>query len=327
MKTPSIVIGVAFFGVVCGGQIYADTFGTGSNVFIMDFVEIGNPDNADDSGAGGGIYSSPFGGVAYRFRMAVYEVTQEQVTKATNLGLENVVAGAWTGNQPAAQVSLYEAAAFVNFLNTNTGHHPAYDLTFSGGQWAMKLWSSTNAWQLGGENLYRHKDSYYFLPSEDEWYKSAYHKNDGVTANYWDYPTASNSVPDGLDFEGDPQFEALFADSFSGPGMYEVTNSGSAASPYGTFGQGGLVYEMMESAFTPPNDNSTELRTFRGGDKNSPENALRSSNRTAAGPTVSNGLIGFRIASVPEPSSAALITATAVLMGATRRYRNMRVRL
>ena len=53
------------------------------------------------------------------------------------------------------------------WLNTITRHQPAYDLTYSGG-WRMTLWSSAQAWHAGGENLYRHKDAYYFLPSEDE---------------------------------------------------------------------------------------------------------------------------------------------------------------
>jgi len=35
-------------------------------------------------------------------------------------------------------------------------------------------------WQAGGENLFLET---YYLPSEDEWYKAAYHKNDGVAAN------------------------------------------------------------------------------------------------------------------------------------------------
>ena len=34
-----------------------------------------------------------------------------------------------------------------------------------------------------------------WIPSEDEWYKAAYHKNNGVTGNYWDYPTGTNTVP------------------------------------------------------------------------------------------------------------------------------------
>ena len=178
----------------CKGAAVADTFGSGANAFTIDFVDIGNPGNTDDAGAGGGSYSSPYGGVAYTYRMGVTEVPQDWITKATNLGMTNVTAGAWTGSQPAANMTWYEAAAFVNWLNTSTGHQPAYDLTYSSG-WSMKLWSSAQAWQAGGENLYRHKDAYYFLPSEDEWYKAAYHKNDGVTANYWDYATGSNTIP------------------------------------------------------------------------------------------------------------------------------------
>ena len=33
------------------------------------------------------------------------------------------------------------------------------------------------------------------IPTEDEWYKAAYHKNDGDTGNYFDYPTSSDTVP------------------------------------------------------------------------------------------------------------------------------------
>ena len=37
--------------------------------------------------------------------------------------------------------------------------------------------------------------NYVALPTEDEWYKAAYHKNDGVTGNYYLYPTSSNAAP------------------------------------------------------------------------------------------------------------------------------------
>ena len=77
----------------------------------------------------------------------------------------------------------------MNWLNTSTGHHAAYQLDIE--LTTLTPWASVDAWQLGGENLYRHKDAYYFLPNEDEWYKAAYHKNDGVTANYWDYATGA----------------------------------------------------------------------------------------------------------------------------------------
>ena len=35
----------------------------------------------------------------------------------------------------------------------------------------------------------RKANSQYVIPTENEWYKAAYHENDGVTGNYWDYPT------------------------------------------------------------------------------------------------------------------------------------------
>ena len=80
----------------------ADTFGTGPNTFTIDFVNVGNAGNADDAGAGGGLYSTPYGGVGYEYRMGMYEITEDAITKATAGGLLNVTAGAWTGSQPAA---------------------------------------------------------------------------------------------------------------------------------------------------------------------------------------------------------------------------------
>ena len=150
--------------------------------------------------------------MGYDYRMGVTEVPQDWITKATNLGLTNVTAGAWGASQPAANMTWFEAAAFVNFLNTSTGHQAAYQLT---GVTSLTPWGAADAWDndpgAGVDlNLYRHKDAYYFLPSEDEWYKSAYHKKDGVTANYWDYAMGSNSVPDGIDFVEDPVFDSVF---------------------------------------------------------------------------------------------------------------------
>ena len=107
---------------------HADTFGTGPNTFTIDFVNVGNAGNANDAGAGGGIYSTPYGGVGYNYRMGTYEISQDAITKATASGLVGVVAGAHTGNEPAANMTWYEAAAFVNFLNTSTGHQAAYQL-------------------------------------------------------------------------------------------------------------------------------------------------------------------------------------------------------
>jgi len=246
--------------------------------------------------------------------MGVTEVSQDWITKATNLGMANVTAGAWAGNQPAANMTWYEAAAFVNWLNTSTGRPAAYQL--NGTNTALTLWSSGQAWQAGGENLYRHKDAYYFLPSESEWYKAAYHQNDGVTANYWDYATGSNSIPTAV-ASGTGAGTAVYNGQ---PGPVDVNNDGGL-SPYGTRGQNGNAWEWNESAFDGINNSSSENRAIRGGNWFFSEINLRASLRFGNGPAVSNSTVGFRVASVPEPSSTVLMLSAGLLTLARRRRR------
>jgi hypothetical protein len=310
-KTASHIFGITLTGVLALIlPARADTFGSGANAFTIDFVDIGNPGNADDTGAGDGLYFSPYGGVGYEYRMAVTEVPDLAITRATNLGLGNVTAGYFfslNGERPAASMSWYEMAAFVNWLNTSTGHQPAYNLRFSGG-WIMTLWNTADAWQAGGENRFRHKDAYYFLPSEDEWYKAAYHKNDGVTANFWDYATASNAIPTPVASGTEPG-TAIYNNTVAFP--WEVDDVGGL-SAYGTRGQSGNVWELLESAFDGVNDFSARSRTFRGGSWVRGEDSLRSSSRLSSAPELEGGL-GFRVASVPEPSPAMVMIGSGVM--------------
>jgi len=184
--SPCVVLVCAAFTLMTQLSAQADTFGGGtSNEFTVDFVSISQTNNTADT--------TGYGAVPYNYRVGRYEISQLQVTKATQIGMANVSAGAWTGSQPAADITWYEAAAFVNFLNTNSGKTAAYNLTFSNSQWTMAVWSSEQAWTAGGTNLYRNKDAFYFLPSENEWYKAAYFNPAG--SNYFLYPTASSSVP------------------------------------------------------------------------------------------------------------------------------------
>jgi len=277
-----------------------DTFGTPGNTFTIDFVGIGNTGNAADT--------TGYGAVPYEYRVGTYEITQDAITKATASGMSNVTAGAWTGSRPAANISWYEAAAFVNWLNTSTGKQAAYDLTFSG-SWSMNLWSSGQAWTAGGENLYRHKDAFYFLPSENEWYKAAYYNPGGT--NYFLYPTASSSVPTPVAI-GTTAGTAVYNGVASVPAAVIIAGG---LSSYGTMGQGGNVSEWNESAFAGTNSSSSEYRAFRGGYWYLTEDDLRSSGRFLDDPENELGSIGFRVASVPEPSTYAL-----VLMGAGALY-------
>ena len=292
----------------------ADVFGSGANTLTLEFVTIGNAGNADDAGAGGGSYSTPYGGVSYGYRMGTYEISQDAIEKATAGGLASVTAGAHTGNEPAAQMTWFEAAAFVNWLNDQrTPGLKAYNLT---GVTSLTPWASVDAWQAGGENLFRHKDAYYFLPSEDEWYKAAYHQNTGVNADYWDYATGSNTAP-----------TAVASGTTAGTAVYNVVagsadvNLAGGLSAYGTMGQNGNVFEWVESAFDGINNSSSESRPFRGGSWGSSEYNLRSSTRWGPNPPPYWDYIGFRVASVPEPTSTVLMCSAGLLAIARRRRR------
>ncbi len=299
----STIVVVLFTAFTLSFQPFAqaDTFGTSGNEFTIDFRNIGNTSNAADT--------TGYGAVPYEYRVGTYEITQDAITKATASGMANVTAGAWSGSQPAANISWYEAAAFVNWLNTSTGNQAAYNLTFSG-SWSMTLWSSEQAWTAGGTNLYRNKDAFYFLPSENEWYKAAYYNPAG--SNYFLYPTGSDTAPTAV-ASGTDAGSAVYNGAAAVPA---IVDSAGGLSPYGTMGQGGNVWEWNESAFDGSNSLSSENRAIRGGNWYGTEFNLRSSVRLSIDPTPEGSSdIGFRVASVPEPSTYAL-----VLLGAGAVY-------
>ena len=81
-------------------------------------------------------------------------------------------------------------------------------------------------------------------------------------------------------------------------------------------GQGGNVFEWNESAFDGTNSSSSENRAIRGGFWFGTEIQLRSNlGRDSVDPTFQTNFFGFRVASVPEPSTYVL-----VLMGAGALY-------
>ena len=291
--SPCVVLVCAAFTLMTRPSAQADTFGGGTtNEFNVDFVSISQTNNLADT--------TGYGAVPYNYRAGTYEISQLQITKATQIGMANVSAGAWTGSQPAANMSWYEAAAFVNFLNTNSGKTAAYNLTFTT-NWSMALWSSEQAWTAGGTNLYRNKDAYYFLPSENEWYKAAYYNAAGT--NYFLYPTTSSSVPTAVG-GGTNAGTAVYDRAASVPA---TVDSAGGLSPYGTMGQGGNVFEWNESAFGGANSSASDVRARRGGAWDSAGISLRSSVRDGNVPTLEGNFIGFRVASVPEPSTYALL--------------------
>ena len=157
---------------------------------------------------------------------------------------------------------------------------------------------------------------YVLLTSEDEWYKAAYHKNDGVTGNYFAYPTSSNTVPgrdmddasgNNANIDGDPRpidsgkYTTLFG---------EFQNS---ASPYDTFDQGGNVWEWNEAV-------DRSYRGLRGGSFLDGGYYLPASyGDNLEPPTYENRHIGFRISEVPEPATLSLLALGGLAMLRNRR--------
>jgi formylglycine-generating enzyme required for sulfatase activity len=151
----------------------------------------------------------------------------------------------------------------------------------------------------------REPDATWVIPSDDEWYKAAYHYNDGVTGNYYDYPTSSDSVPSNDLLYPDAGNNANFNDGDFTIGLpYYRTIGGdfeNSESPYGTFDQGGNVWEWNEAVF------SCSYRGIRGGFFGGSGGELHAAYRYDShmyDPTNCSLLLGFRVAevspSVPE---------------------------
>jgi formylglycine-generating enzyme len=324
--TTSRNLGISLAGVLAllVTSAHADTFGSGGNAFTIDFVTIGDPGNANDSGTTG-LYSTPYGGVGYEFRMGTYEISEDMINKANTLGGLLITKDTRGVNKAATSVSWNEAARFVNWLNVSQGYSVAYKFTLNPGDGGyvsnteananLVLWTPGDAGYDAG-NLYRNSAAYYFLPSENEWYKAAFYSGSGTT--YYDYATESDTIPTAV-ASGTGAGTAVY----SGGGATapaDITQAGGL-SAYGTMGQSGNVWEWDESALDGINNSSSESRAFRGGRWSNTEANLRSSFRLNLPPTFSLNDVGFRVASVvPEPSCAVLMIGSG-LMFLTRRRR------
>jgi sulfatase modifying factor 1 len=289
---------------------------------------VGNAGNAGDPADGDS--STPgiqhYGAVAYAYKIGKYDVTNSQYIEFLNakdptgtntLGLYNsdmsdatlggihftagnanggkysVISG--RGNHPANSVTWYDAIRFANWLNNGQGNSDietgAY--TILGG-----TPTPTN-----GLSITRNAGATVFLPSEDEWYKAAYYNP--VTSSCFLYPTSSNMTPTGTAPTATPNSANCNAV------VNQPTNVGAytgTTSPYGAFDMGGNVNQWNEALI----DGS--FRGYRGGSFDNVVFGLESSLRANFDPASESSLIGFRVASVPEPSTALLAVLACGLM-------------
>jgi formylglycine-generating enzyme required for sulfatase activity len=316
---------------------------------------VGNVGNANDPLTG-----NLYGGVSYDYRIGTTEVTVGQYTAflngvaatdtyglyspmmATDLNIAGIarsgVSGSYTysvmgsANHPVTYVSWADAARFSNWLNNGQPTGAQSASTTEDGAYTLNGAISDAALTA----VTRNSGATWFIPSESEWYKAAYHQSTaqgGDADNYWLYPTGTNSTPYSDQPPGsDAPTQSNTANvgsngnipGFPGNGFnegYAVTGStiysasqnyladaGAymlSASPYGTYDQGGNVWEWNETLITTVTTGST--RGLRGGSWSDIAFFLRSSNRGSQSPSTEDDYnLGFRVATVPEPSSLVL---------------------
>ncbi len=325
-------------------------FASTASAITIPTVPVGNPGNAGElsgTGAGGLGPDAIVGAVAYNYRIGTTEVTNAQyaaflnaVAATDTYGLYNTSMGSstWGGitrsglpdnyvysvkadavgqgpggsdytyaSKPVVFVSWYDSLRFANWLHNghasglqdaSTTEDGAY--TFSG------------ATSVGGRN----SGATWFLTSEDEWYKAAYY--DG--SSYHDYPTGTDATPDNNLPSSDSGNSANYWDSVigftTGDFNYPMTDAGAytlSASPYGTYDQGGNVWEWNETLI------SGSHPSLRGGTWLYDSVILLASARLSLHPTLEDSLIGFRVATVPEPSTAVLAVVACALICVLRK--------
>jgi formylglycine-generating enzyme required for sulfatase activity len=212
-------------------------------------------------------------------------------------------------------VSFWDAARFANWLHNGQPTGAQGPGTTEGGAYH----------NVGNQTLFgRNAGAKFFIPTENEWYKSAYHDHSaGLGASYFDYPTGSNAVP--INTLPDPGNHANFFDVYgTGTGNYTIgppyyrTNIGhfaNSASPYGTLDQGGNVWEWNETILF------SSSRGLRGGSLYLASDSLHASYRGSTIPTNEASDYGFRVASasVPEPATGLLAASIFALLAC--RYR------
>ena len=292
MKTPSLLTLAAGFTLIT----------TASASVTIDWVTVGNTGNAADT--------TGYGAVGYVYQIGKYEVTNAQygaflnaVAQTDSYGLYNSSmatfgitrsgsSGSFTysvtgalANRPVVYVSWFDAARFANWMMNGQG---------SGS-------TETGAYTLNGATsgiILANAGAQVYIPTEDEWYKAAYYNATNQT--YSVYPNGENAI--------------TTADAnYGSTGSTDVGSYSNDPSYYGTFDQGGNVWEWNDAVLTGLQ------RGLRGGAGLNGfggifdgVSGLASSTRGSLFSTDEYANSGFRLASVPEPSAMVLT----VLFGA-----------
>jgi formylglycine-generating enzyme len=234
------------------------------------------------------------------------------------------------GQRPVTWVGWFDAARFCNWLHNGqpTGTQGAG--TTETGAYTL------NGITSGGLNISKNANARFWIPSENEWHKAAYYdpnKGGQGVGGYWQYPTRSDIAPDNNYLI--PSLPNQANCRHAPDGVFSVTQSATyvsfqhtpfqnyltpvgafinSASAYGTFDQGGNVFQWNDAVIG-------SIRGLRGGSWNCEYNYfLHVSFRGDEDdiPSAEDFAIGFRVASVaatavPIPSISRTGAATVTL--------------
>jgi formylglycine-generating enzyme required for sulfatase activity len=271
----------------------------------IDWVAVGNAGNAADT--------TGYGAVAYAYQIGKYEVTNAQygaflnaAAKTDNYALYNSnmsslgisrsgSSGSYTysvttalANRPVVYVSWFDAARMANWMVNGQGNGS----------------TETGAYTLNGAtsgvSFTKNAGAQVYIPTENEWYKAAYYN--AANTSYSLYPNGQNTIT-----TADANYNN-FVGSTTNVGTYS-----SDPSSYGTFDQGGNVWEWNDAV------TSSSRRGLRGSSFDSNGSNLRASSRDGTGPAGEDNDLGFRVASVPEPTSLLLTMLAGGVMLARRK--------
>jgi sulfatase modifying factor 1 len=281
MKTPN-------FTCVIAAALITSTSAT----VTMDWVSIGNANNAADPLTG-------YGAVDYAYKIGKYEVTNAQygeflnakgasnsngvynsdmsslgITQSGTSGSYKYTVTSVLANRPVVCVSWFDAARFANWIMNGQGNGD----------------TETGAYTLNGATsgiITANIGAQVYIPSENEWYKAAYYN--AATTVYSVYPNGANTI-------------STTNANYDSSGSTDVGSYSGDTSSYGTFDQGGNVWEWNDGA-APSSLPVQRGGAFNGGGDN---NRLAMSSRLTYPATDEYYMFGFRVASVPEPTSILL---------------------
>ena len=317
-----------------GGAISASaTLSIPPSGAFVEMVNVGNAGNlADTTGYGAVSYAYKIG--KYEITLAQYAAFLNAVAKTDTYGLYNTSmatdlnvagitrsgsSGSYTytvlgsGNRPVAYVSWFEAARFTNWLANGQPTGAQGNTTTEDGTYTLNGATSGVSFTKNATNPNTSAAPTYWIPSEDEWYKAAYYDptpGAGGGDNYWTYPTQSNTAPGNVVGAGANQANYKAGSLYSvtqnatlDPNQNYLTDGGvysNSASYYGTYDQGGGVYEWSDGVVS-----TTRIR--RGGSWSSSSSTLNAGTRGGVDPATESASIGFRVASV-APAATVSVT-------------------